>query len=132
MTLTNEERKQVVTHRLQRAKETLQEAKIMAETEYWHGAVNRLYYACYYVASALLIKHEHIVRTHSGVINLLGLHFVSKGLISEEKGSFYGRLFTLRQSGDYNDWVEINPETVKLMMAPAEEFITSLEKLILS
>jgi uncharacterized protein (UPF0332 family) len=131
MKLTDEERKQVVLHRLQRSKETLQEAKTMVESEHWNGAINRLYYACYYVANALLIKHGHIARTHSGIISLLGLHFVSKGLISEEQGSFYGNLFTLRQTGDYNDWITLEPEDVLSKIVPAEEFIATVEKLVL-
>ena len=131
MKLTDEERKPVVAHRIQRAKETLLDAKIMAESERWHGTINRLYYACYYIASALLIKHGHLTRTHSGVIRLLNEHFVQKGIVSDEQGRFYGRLFALRQTGNYNDWVDVKPENVKLTVAPAEEFITTIEKLIL-
>ena len=131
MKLTDAEREQVVLHRLQKAKDTLNEAKGNIEMEYWHTAANRLYYACYYVASALLIKHEHIAKTHSGVITLLGLHFVSKGLISDEQGIFYSQLFALRQTGDYSDWIEIKAETVKEMVVPSEEFIATIEKLIL-
>ena len=131
MKLTDDERKQVVAHRLQKAKDTLNEAKGTIEMEYWHTASNRLYYACYYVASALLIKHGHIARTHTGIISVLGQHFVSKGLISQEQGAFYSELFELRQKGDYNDWVAIKPEIIVSMVAPAEEFIATVEKLIL-
>ena len=34
-----------------------------------------------------------------GVIRLLGLHFVSTGIISKDLGRFYSKLFELRQSG---------------------------------
>ena len=131
MKLTDEERKQVVSHRLQRAKSTLHEARVNAELEFWHTVANRLYYACYYATSGLLVKHGHITRTHSGVINLFSQHFVSTGLISEEQGRFYSKLFEFRQKSDYNDWVTIQPEVVMQMITPAEELIVSVEKLIL-
>jgi len=130
MKLTDEERKYVVEHRIHRAKETLTEAKGNIEMEFWHTAVNRLYYACYYAASALLIRDEHIVKTHSGAIGLLGEHFISKGLIDKEQGAFYSQLFELRQKGDYNDWIDVDPEQVKSAVNPAEEFIATIEKLI--
>jgi uncharacterized protein (UPF0332 family) len=130
MKLNDEERKAVVTLRLQRAKDTLREAKGTVELKYWHTAANRLYYACYYAASALLIHHEHPAQTHSGVISLLGMHFISKDIISKELGKFYAMLFELRQTSDYSDWKDVGEDDVKNLIQPAEEFISALEQLI--
>jgi uncharacterized protein (UPF0332 family) len=91
-----------------------------------------LYYACYYAASALLIKYGHSAQTHSGIINLLGLHFVCTGIIGMEQGKFYRRLFELRQASDYDDWTVIGAADVQPLVESAEEFICLLEKLILS
>jgi uncharacterized protein (UPF0332 family) len=46
----------LVQYRLRRARETLQDAHILANAERWNPCVNRLYYACFYVVSALLIR----------------------------------------------------------------------------
>ena len=102
----------------------------MSPLNHWHLSANRLYYACYYAVSALLIKHGHSARTHSGVISLLSLHFVSKGLISKEQGKFYGNLFELRQAGDYDEWVTIEAKHVLPRIEPAEQFISVIENLI--
>lgn len=131
MTLKSEERNAIVMLRLQKAKETLQDAKEIIKLNLWRSAANRLYYACYYAASALLVKHGYSARTHSGVVTLLGIHFVSKGLIDTQYGKFYGKLFELRQTGDYDDWMNIEAEDVQSKIAPAEEFIDLLEKLVL-
>jgi uncharacterized protein (UPF0332 family) len=130
MKLSEEERKAVVVLRLQKAKETLSEVKDIMELGYWRTAANRLYYACYYATSALLIKYGYSAHTHSGVISLLGLHFVSKGIISKESGKFYGRLFELRQTGDYDDWIVIEATDVEILIKPAEDFVCLLEQLI--
>jgi len=131
MTLDFQDRTAIVSYRLQRAKETLQEAKEMSELKYWRIAANRLYYACFYAANALLVNNNHLTRTHSGVVSLLNLHFVSKGLISKELGNLYGRLFALRQTGDYDDWAVVEAEDVLPKIALSEEFIATVEKLIL-
>ena len=48
----------LINYRLDRAYETLREARIMEKESCFNAAVNRLYYACYYAAVALLIKKD--------------------------------------------------------------------------
>lgn len=55
--LTPENRIAIVTYRLERAHETLKEADYNTDGGYYNAAVNRLYYACFYAASALLLSH---------------------------------------------------------------------------
>ncbi|MBF0353001.1 MAG: HEPN domain-containing protein [SAR324 cluster bacterium] len=47
--------KDLVNYRLTRSEETLEEARILANVGHWNACVNRLYYACFYAVSALLI-----------------------------------------------------------------------------
>ncbi|MBI3302910.1 MAG: HEPN domain-containing protein [Deltaproteobacteria bacterium] len=42
----------LVRYRLQRARETLEDARILANASRWNPCVNRLYYACFYAVSA--------------------------------------------------------------------------------
>ena len=56
MGLTEDERKAVVSLRLDNARQTLEDAKFIANNKLWKAAANRLYYACYYAASALMIR----------------------------------------------------------------------------
>jgi len=130
MKLSDDERTAVVVYRLQKAKETLSEAEGTIKMCYWHTAANRLYYACYYAASALLIKNGFTAQTHQGVIHLLGLHFVKTGKISKELGRFYSDIFELRQTGDYSDMIPIDEPEVKPMLEPAKSFIAEIERLI--
>ena len=130
MTLQKEDRNVIVTLRLQRAKETLIEAKGNIQLGFWRTSANRLYYACYYAASALLIQNGLLTHTHAGVINQLGLHFVSKDMISKEEGKFFKQLFQLRQNGDYDDWFDIKEQDVLPLVEHTENFITKIENLI--
>jgi uncharacterized protein (UPF0332 family) len=130
MSLSEEERNIVVKHRLNRANETLEETKDLIVNNRWHGAANRLYYACYYAVTALLIEHGHLTRTHSGVIGLLGKYFITTGIISKEYNKLYQKLFDLRLGGDYSDWIIIEEEDIVPLVEPAEKFIETIENLI--
>ena len=130
MTLNEENRNSIVNYRFQRAKETLAEANGSFEMGFWHATANRLYYACYYAVTALLIKNGYTAHTHNGVLTILSKHFVLEGLISKEQGKLYGKILELRQKGDYSDWIVIHKETVMPLLAPAEQFINAIENLI--
>ena len=130
MGLTDEERKSVVLLRLDNAKQTLEDAKIIANNRLWKATANRLYYACFYAASALMVKFGFEAKKHSGIIRMLGLNFVSKNLISNELGDVYYKLFSLRQKGDYDDWIVVNEFDIMPLFEPAEQFIKTIEKLI--
>ncbi len=123
MTLKYEEREAIVTLRLDKAKETLKEAIANFNMDYWHTAANRLYYACYYAASALLIKKGIEAKTHSGVINMFGLHFVTTGIIDTDEGKLYKRMFELRQTGDYDDWIVLEKEDIEPLIEPVKNFL---------
>jgi hypothetical protein len=51
----NEQTKALVAHRLERARETLDEARLLLSAGHGNATVNRLYYACFYAVSALLL-----------------------------------------------------------------------------
>ncbi|MDR2064921.1 MAG: HEPN domain-containing protein [Prevotellaceae bacterium] len=132
MRLTEEERKIVVRFRLDKSKKTFTEVSILIDNAFWQTAANRLYYACYYAVSALLVENGIETQTHNGVINQLGLHFVRKGLLSAENGKFYKQIFELRQTGDYSDWINIEEDDIKPLIEKAKNFIHTIEQLILN
>ena len=127
MTLYKEEKDAIVAHRLRKAQETFAEVKGIVKMEYWHSAANRLYYACYYAVSGLLIKNGYTARTHGGVLGLFGMHFVATGIISKEQNKLYRNLFNLRQGGDYTDWFDIKEEDIIPFFEPAKQFIETIE-----
>ena len=61
------EEKAYVGYRLDRARETLAEAKALLDLGLLRGAVNRLYYACFYCVSGLLFTEGMSSAKHSGV-----------------------------------------------------------------
>ena len=121
--MTDEERKSLVSIRLQNAKETLDEVPVHIENGFWNTAANRMYYACYYAVAALLLKNGISVKTHSGVRQALGKEFVVTGLVSKEQARFFSILFDNRQTGDYDDFIMMTEEKVKELYPQTVDFI---------
>ena len=65
-----EEIKQLGIYRLSRAKESLTETELLLAKGHVLTAVNRLYYACFYAASAILLLKGYSSPKHTGVRSL--------------------------------------------------------------
>lgn len=130
MNLNDEERYAVVVYRIQKAESALKEAEGNLQMAFWTVVANRLYYACYYAVSALLIKNSLTAQTHGGVIRLFGLHFITTGLIEKKYSKLYGKLFELRQTGDYDDIYLLEKKDVDSLIEPTREFVTEVKRLI--
>ena len=128
--LTDENYDALSKYRLERAHETLDEIPFLRERGYYSTATNRLYYACYYAAVALLAKYHIAAATHTGVKSMLGLHFVSKGLITKESGRAFSNLFDSRQRGDYDEFVYSTIEEVDELYPKAQQFIGEVDALL--
>ena len=129
-TLDEQSRSDLVKYRIKRANETLQEAALLAKEGFYNAAFNRLYYACFYAALALLVKNGISTSSHAGVKTMLGLHFVSKGLLDKECGKTFSRLFEIRHSGDYDDFVYCDKEMTDEYIPLAEVFIQKIKELL--
>lgn len=120
----------LIAYRVERAYGCLKEAKLMSQEGFYNASINRLYYACYYVAVALLLKHNISAQTHSGVKTMLGMHFTSKGKLSVSASKTFTTLFEKRHSSDYDDFVYCDQEMFDELYPKAEAFIEEVKKLI--
>lgn len=128
--LKDSERIDVINYRLSRSHETLKAADILIESGDLYSAVNRLYYACYYALSALLIKHELPTKTHNGVKTQFGEHFIMKKVIDRRHGVFYSQIFNSRHEGDYDDFVFFDLQTVTQYREKTAEFLQMIKEQI--
>ena len=127
--MTEKERKDIVAYRLENAQNTLAEVQSHIGNGFYNTAVNRMYYACFYAVSALLIANGIQVKSHEGVRQQLGLHFVLTGKISKELGQFYGLLFSKRTAGDYEDFLTHDKATAEALYPRCVEFISQISAL---
>lgn len=128
--MRHEENSELVKYRFQKAIDTLEEVKVQVENKLWNTAINRLYYACFYAAGALLASIEVYSKTHAGTKQMFGLHFVKTGIIDEKLNQFYIKIFSMRQSGDYEDYCDYEEEDAAPLFAPAKDFINTIEQVL--
>lgn len=128
--LTDEQRADIVKYRIENARNTLVEVKSHRDNGFYNTAVNRMYYACYYAARAILTAYCIEAKSHEGVRQQLGLNFVLTGKISQEQGRFYSRLFSKRTTGDYDDFINHTLETVDELYPLAQAFVNTIAELL--
>ena len=130
MTLLKEERDAIVSYRLEKGRQALQEAIAVADLGFWNLTANRLYYAAYYASVALLIKRGIETSTHKGAIGMISLKFVKNGELSVEDSKLLSRLFSMRQTGDYEDLFDWTENDVKPLIQKVNDYIYRVEILI--
>jgi len=119
-----------ISYRISRAYETLDDAKLLLESKRFNSCVNRLYYACFYAANALLLTKEIAAKTHSGVRTAFFKEYIATGLLPIGLGKLYAELFDWRSEGDYADFVEFEEQILKERMVKARDFIDRIRSLI--
>ena len=120
----------LVIYRLNRSDESLEEALILLKRDHVNTFVNRLYYACFYAVTALLLSKGLSSSKHSGVRALFHQNFVKNELITREMGKFYDKLFDTRQKGDYADLVYFDKKEVGSWFDESKKFISSIKNII--
>lgn len=122
----------LIKYRMEKSKETLQDARVMYEKASLASTVNRIYYAMFYAVNGLLLSNNFSSSKHSGVRFLFNKEFVNKGLIEKKWGKFYSKIFEERQEGDYKDFVKFNSNTVRSWLDGAKDFINDIETVTLN
>ena len=120
----------LVQYRLERAREALAEASLLLDSGHANTGVNRLYYACFYAVSALLLTKGLTATSHSGLRRLFHQHLIRPGLLPLGHGPLYDRLFDQRQRSDYVDLVHFGVDEVRAWSVDAQAFVEAVAVLI--
>ena len=126
--LKDHERIDVVKYRIENAQRTLDEVKELQKLEFYNTAANRLYYAAFYAACALLVANKITTNSHDGVRQMFNLHFVKTGEFPSYFGKYYNELFNGRTTGDYEDLFNHDAESIDRLYPLAQEFIAAVKE----
>ena len=123
MSLSDEERSAIVLYRIEKAHTAIEDIHKIMSLELWSIIANRMYYALYYAASALLIHDGHKVNTHKGVIALFNLNYVKNGPLTREDGALFANIFSFRKGSDYDDFIDATEEDVQRYLPRVETLV---------
>lgn len=119
-----------IAYRINKAEEVYTAAVILYDAGQWNSAINRLYYACFYVASALLLKRGVGAKSHAGVIAKFSECVVRTGEVTADEYRVFSKLLNWRTKGDYNDMFDFSKEDVDDVLQPTRQFVDKVKTLL--
>ncbi|OFW12755.1 MAG: hypothetical protein A3F70_12155 [Acidobacteria bacterium RIFCSPLOWO2_12_FULL_67_14] len=121
---------EIAKRRIQRAHDTLKEGDLLIAARHWRGALNRVYYAAFYAARALLATQDLDAGRHSGVIALFQQHFVKTGIVPANVAKALPYAFEARQTSDYADVAEPGEEEVNALQMSVRAFVAACARFV--
>ena len=119
--------KALVRHRFTQAKEALNDARFLFDSERGNRTiVNRAYYAAFYAGLALMQSAGLTPRRHRGVLSFFDRKFVKPGHFTKENSQQFHQLFDLRMEDDYLRMGFISKEEAGQALSLSEKFVESV------
>ncbi|MBL7133515.1 MAG: HEPN domain-containing protein [Phycisphaerae bacterium] len=130
MTLTEEQRRQLIHLRLENADQALADAAVLLDAKSLRGASNRCYYAMFYAASALAIRDGKAFRKHSGLISYFHAQYMKTQCLPRDLGQMFVNAFDNRSQTDYQDDLTVSLDDVAGSLEDAKHFVAELKKFL--
>lgn len=130
--MTDDNKRANIAAELARCDESLRAARVLIEAGLLHDAESRLYYAAYHAAVGLLLTQGLEARSHSGVANLLGLHFVKTGRLDSGDARLFARLQKYRVEADYSTEFVLTKPALEEDLAASSAFVERVRGVIAS
>lgn len=130
MSMDNDDRKSLIAYRHEKADMALEDATFLTDAGKYGLAANRLYYALFHAASALLLSKGITTKRHSGLITQIHLNFVKTGILSDEEGALFRVMFNLRHEDDYEDFIDVERADIEEYTPQVKTLVEKLKKLV--
>ncbi len=130
MTLSENDRKQLIEYRLEQANETVSDVQLLIENNRLRSAINRIYYGIFYALLALGLKYEFETSKHTQLIGWFNKNFINKGLINTKYGKIVNKAYIRRTKGDYDIFINFEKDNVVEMFNDMKEFISEIKSFL--
>jgi uncharacterized protein (UPF0332 family) len=115
-------------YRMNRARETLADAKSLLEGNRVESSINRSYYAIFHALRAVTALDGFDSSKHSGIIAHFNQVYVKEGVFDKELSKLIRVAFNTREKADYDDFAEVTYEMAAEQIAAAEKIIAAVER----
>lgn len=130
MSLDANERKKLISYRLDEARETVSDVQLLIDNDRLRAAVNRIYYGMFYSLLALGLAYQFETSKHQQLLGWFNKNFIHEGLIDPKFGKIINKTSNRRTQGDYESYVEFDKEVILEMFDEMKEFITEIERFL--
>jgi uncharacterized protein (UPF0332 family) len=96
MTLTDQERTDLIKYRIEKAQKAEDDVNFLIENNKLHLAVNRIYYGSFYILSALALKCRFKTTKHQQLIGWFNKKYIKENLIDRKYGQYLHKAYDKR------------------------------------
>ncbi len=121
---------ELVMHRLDQAKEELEDAKLLYNNNSYLSANNRAYYSIFHSIRAVLALEPIDFKKHKDVMAYFNKNYVSTEVFPRTIGKRIVQANRIREDSDYDDEYVANSDATETQIQTAEELIGLVEKYI--
>ena len=132
MNLNESEKGELIKYRLQEAKDTIEDVKLLIDNDRLRASVNRIYYGMFYSLLALGIAYDYETSKHQQLLGWFNKNFIHEGLIDSKYGRIINKASNRRTKGDYESFVEFEKAIVIEMFEEMKEFISEIDRYLSS
>ena len=111
-------------YRLSLAQETLANAKLCMDNQFYRDCINRSYYAAFYAIKAVLATESVDFKRHKDAVGYFNKKYVATGIFSREAGKRLGRLKMVREESDYSDFFIASKAFIKVLQKQMKTLLT--------
>lgn len=122
--------RELVMHRLEKAKNELSDAKLLYSNKSYLSANNRAYYSIFHSIRAVLALEPIDFKKHKDVLAYFNKNYVNTEIFPRVMGKRITQANRIREDSDYDDEYVAKPEATEAQIATAEDLIELVEKYI--
>lgn len=130
--MKSEDVKALISHRMEKSKESIKAAEILLKNEMLTFSMNRVYYSMFYAVQALLAVDGVSFSKHGQVKGYFNRELIKTMILPKELGQTYNKAFEYRQKFDYVDFATPDREMVLDYIKKSKDFYDEVEKYLIS
>ena len=130
MTISANQRNQLIEYRLKQAAESLAIAEILIGLQNYPTALNRIYYSVFYCLLAVGLKNNFKTSKHAQLIGWFNKNFIATGKIESKYGKIIRKTYEYRLMADYDAYVEFDKESIEQLLLHSTELTSRIKELL--
>lgn len=123
----------LIQNAIEKSGDSIDAAKLNFENEFYSTCQNRLYYAIFYIVTALAYKDNFITSKHSQLMSWFNKKYIYTDKVFENKlFKIYKDTFANRQKSDYDFTYKVSKEDLELSIKDVEDFVSIIRNYLIS
>ena len=114
-------------HRLEQAKEELEDAELLFDKKRYKSANNRAYYAIFHAIKAVLALEPIDFKRHKDIQAYFNKNYVNTEIFPKSMGRRISKASQVREDSDYDDEFIVKAENTQEQIDTAKEMIQLVE-----